>query len=96
MITRLRCSVSPLNFTAKVPYDSKTPLQAAVGEAEGLRPQLPENAHPKLVELMQICWDAAPSNRPSFSVIKTELEELFEKIQSRKMDNAYKYGSIGY
>ncbi|KAG9158577.1 hypothetical protein Leryth_026775 [Lithospermum erythrorhizon] len=67
----------------EVPYDSMTPLQAALGVRQGLRPEVPENAHPKLVELMQRCWDADPSNRPSFSDIKTELEELFEKIQLR-------------
>ncbi|XP_024040734.1 serine/threonine-protein kinase STY46 isoform X2 [Citrus clementina] len=67
--------------TAKVPYDSMTPLQAALGVRQGLRPDLPENAHPKLIDLMQRCWDAVPDNRPSFSEIKLELEVLLQEVQ---------------
>ncbi|KAL1533488.1 non-specific serine/threonine protein kinase [Salvia divinorum] len=62
--------------TAKVPYDNMTPLQAALGVRQGLRPELPTNAHPKIKSLMQRCWEAVPSERPSFSDIRTELEAL--------------------
>ncbi|GAY39817.1 hypothetical protein CUMW_047330 [Citrus unshiu] len=65
----------------EVPYDSMTPLQAALGVRQGLRPDLPENAHPKLIDLMQRCWDAVPDNRPSFSEIKLELEVLLQEVQ---------------
>lgn len=67
--------------TAKVPYDTMTPLQAALGVRQGLRPDLPKNAHPKLLELMQRCWEAVPDNRPCFSVITSELENLLEEVQ---------------
>lgn len=67
--------------TAKVPYDTMTPLQAALGVRQGLRPDLPSTGHPKLLELMQKCWDADPSNRPSFSDIIAELEYLFQEVQ---------------
>ncbi|XVE60150.1 hypothetical protein DITRI_Ditri05aG0104500 [Diplodiscus trichospermus] len=67
--------------TAKVPYDTMTPLQAALGVRQGLRPDLPENAHPKLLDLMQRCWEAAPDKRPSFSEITAELERLFEEVK---------------
>ncbi|KAH9691666.1 hypothetical protein KPL70_016180 [Citrus sinensis] len=70
--------------TAKVPYDSMTPLQAALGVRQGLRPDLPENAHPKLIDLMQRCWDAVPDNRPSFSEIKLELEVLLQERRKEK------------
>ncbi|XP_043720716.1 serine/threonine-protein kinase STY46-like [Telopea speciosissima] len=66
--------------TGKVPYDTITPLQAALGVRQGLRPELPDNTHPRLLELMQRCWDAAPSNRPSFSEITVELEELLQEV----------------
>ncbi|KAH9757516.1 hypothetical protein KPL71_016418 [Citrus sinensis] len=49
--------------------------------AKGLRPDLPENAHPKLIDLMQRCWDAVSDNRPSFSEIKLELEVLLQEVQ---------------
>ncbi|XP_040998675.1 serine/threonine-protein kinase STY46-like isoform X5 [Juglans microcarpa x Juglans regia] len=65
----------------EVPYDSMTPLQAALGVRQGLRPDLPKNAHPNLLELMQRCWEAVPDNRPSFSEITAELENLLQEIQ---------------
>ncbi|MBA0855424.1 hypothetical protein Goshw_013692, partial [Gossypium schwendimanii] len=73
--------------TAKVPYDTMTPLQAALGVRQGLRPELPENAHPKLLDLMQRCWEAAPDKRPSFSEITTELETLFEEVKVYNLHN---------
>ncbi|KAG2633801.1 hypothetical protein PVAP13_2NG294900 [Panicum virgatum] len=63
-------------MTSKIPYDIMTPLQAAAGVIEGLRPQLPAKTHPGLTNLMQRCWNAIPSARPSFSDIITELEGI--------------------
>ncbi|KAK6118795.1 hypothetical protein DH2020_047486 [Rehmannia glutinosa] len=70
--------------TAKIPYDTMTPLQAALGVRQGLRPELPENAHPKLLDLMQRCWGALPSDRPSFSEIRIELEELLPEVHDTR------------
>ncbi|KAA8546549.1 hypothetical protein F0562_002712 [Nyssa sinensis] len=67
--------------TAKVPYDTMTPLQAALGVRQGMRPDLPENTHPKLLDLMKRCWEAVPGKRPSFSEIRSELEELLQEVQ---------------
>lgn len=67
--------------TAKVPYETMTPLQAALGVREGLRPELPKNAHPKLLDLMQKCWQGEPSIRPSFSEILVGLGELLQEVQ---------------
>ncbi|XP_021654048.2 serine/threonine-protein kinase STY8 isoform X2 [Hevea brasiliensis] len=67
--------------TAKVPYDTMTPLQAALGVRQGLRPELPQDAHPKLLDLMQRCWKTTPANRPPFSEITVELEILLQEVQ---------------
>lgn len=48
---------------------------------QGLRPDIPRNAHPKLLELMQRCWEAASDSRPSFSEITAELENLVQDVQ---------------
>ncbi|WOK94634.1 serine/threonine-protein kinase STY46-like isoform X4 [Canna indica] len=66
--------------TSRVPYDTMSPLQAALGVRQGLRPDLPENIHPRLLDLMQRCWDKDPSNRPSFQDITPELEELLQQV----------------
>ncbi|XP_021641213.2 serine/threonine-protein kinase STY8 isoform X2 [Hevea brasiliensis] len=70
--------------TAKVPYDTMTPLQAALGVRQGLRPELPQDAHPKLLDLMQRCWETTPANRPSFCEITVELENLLQNVQETK------------
>lgn len=48
---------------------------------QGLRPELPKNGHPKLLELMQRCWEAIPSHRPSFNEITAELENLLQEME---------------
>ncbi|KAI3689383.1 hypothetical protein L2E82_47339 [Cichorium intybus] len=70
--------------TAKIPYDDMTPLQAALGVRQGRRPNLPTNTHPKLLELMQKCWETDPVNRPSFSEIKLELITFLKELQEGK------------
>lgn len=67
--------------TSRVPYDKMSPLQAALGVRQGLRPDLPKHMHPRLQDLMQRCWDSIPSKRPSFKEITGELEELLQLVQ---------------
>ncbi|KAI0494477.1 hypothetical protein KFK09_024615 [Dendrobium nobile] len=67
--------------TSKIPYNTMTPLQAALGVRQGMRPELPENMHPTLLDLMQRCWETLPAKRPSFSEIIAELEELLQQSQ---------------
>ncbi|XP_073052795.1 serine/threonine-protein kinase STY17-like [Primulina eburnea] len=71
-------------MTAKVPYDTMTPVQAALGVRQGLRPELPKDAHPKLLDLMQRCWQALPTDRPSFSSIRVELEQLLQEVEDAR------------
>ncbi|XP_024972204.1 serine/threonine-protein kinase STY46-like isoform X2 [Cynara cardunculus var. scolymus] len=68
-------------LTAKVPYEKMTPLQAALGVRQGLRPEVPTNTHPKLLELMQRCWESDPANRLPFPEIRVQLEGLLHEIQ---------------
>lgn len=48
---------------------------------QGLRPELPKHGHPKLLDLMQRCWEAIPSTRPSFNEIRVELENLLLEVE---------------
>ncbi|URE12335.1 kinase family [Musa troglodytarum] len=73
--------------TSKIPYETMTPLQAALGVRQGLRPVLPESMHPRLLDLMQRCWEASPAKRPTFSDIRVELEELLKLIQEARATN---------
>ncbi|XP_058108122.1 uncharacterized protein LOC131251447 isoform X3 [Magnolia sinica] len=51
-------------------------------DVKGLQPELPDNMHPKLLDLMQRCWEVTPTDQPSFSQITVELEELLQEVQT--------------
>ncbi|XP_073140394.1 serine/threonine-protein kinase STY46-like isoform X2 [Henckelia pumila] len=67
-------------LTGKLPYANMTPLQAAVSVVQqGLRPAIPRNTHPLLVELLEKCWQQEPSLRPEFSEITGILQCMTKK-----------------
>lgn len=74
-------------LTGLVPYSDMTPLQAAVGVVQkGLRPPIPQNCPPPLADIMRLCWQRDPSVRPSFEVLKSKLEELYEVYRRHEDD----------
>ncbi|XP_055811579.1 serine/threonine-protein kinase STY46-like isoform X2 [Solanum dulcamara] len=67
-------------LTGKLPYEFLTPLQAAVAVVQkGLRPTIPANTHPMLVELLEKCWQQEPRLRPEFSEILNILQYMTNK-----------------
>nr|XP_009802147.1 PREDICTED: probable serine/threonine-protein kinase DDB_G0267514 isoform X2 [Nicotiana sylvestris] len=82
-------------LTGEIPYACLTPLQAAIGVVQqGLRPAIPEHAHPKLVELLQKCWQQDPTQRPDFSEILDILQHLTKEVGDDGEDK-HKDKSIG-
>ncbi|KAL3843336.1 hypothetical protein ACJIZ3_000739 [Penstemon smallii] len=68
-------------LTGKLPYEYLTPLQAAVGVVQkGLRPTIPKNTHPKLVELLEKCWQRDPNLRPDFSEVIEILQQISKEV----------------
>ncbi|KAJ4851539.1 Serine/threonine-protein kinase sty46 [Turnera subulata] len=68
-------------LTGKLPYEYLTPLQAAVGVVQkGLRPTIPKHTHPKLVELLERCWQQDPALRPDFSEIIPILQQIAKEV----------------
>ncbi|RWW24229.1 hypothetical protein GW17_00011494 [Ensete ventricosum] len=47
---------------------------------QGLRPTIPKNAHPKLAELMENCWQQNPTDRPDFSEILHILQLIAKEV----------------
>ncbi|CAD5190767.1 unnamed protein product [Musa acuminata subsp. malaccensis] len=81
-------------LTAKLPYENLTPLQAAVGVVQkGLRPTIPKNAHPKLAELMENCWQQDPTDRPDFSEILQILQLIAKEVGDESDDWLMEYPS---
>ncbi|GJS84495.1 serine/threonine-protein kinase STY46 [Tanacetum coccineum] len=81
-------------LTGKLPYEYLTPLQAAVGVVQkGLRPTIPKNTPPKLVELLEKCWQQDPSLRPDFTEIIEILnqisKEVGEEVDDRRRDKGF-------
>ncbi|KAK6939290.1 Serine-threonine/tyrosine-protein kinase, catalytic domain [Dillenia turbinata] len=74
-------------LTGKLPYEHLTPLQAAVGVVQkGLRPNIPRSTHPKLMELLERCWQREPSLRPEFSEIIRILQHISEQVAEERED----------
>ncbi|XP_021849666.1 serine/threonine-protein kinase STY46 [Spinacia oleracea] len=70
-------------LTGKLPYEYLTPLQAAVGVVQkGLRPTMPKNIHPRLVELLEKCWQQDPAMRPDFCEIIPILQQIAKEVAS--------------
>ncbi|XP_059292985.1 serine/threonine-protein kinase STY17-like [Lycium ferocissimum] len=68
-------------LTGEIPYAYLTPLQAAIGVVQqGLRPTIPKSTHPKLVELLEKCWQQDPTERPDFSEILDILQKLTREV----------------
>ncbi|GBG83601.1 hypothetical protein CBR_g37405 [Chara braunii] len=68
-------------LTGKIPYVDLTPLQAAVGVVnKGLRPAIPKNCHPRVMDIMEACWRTNPAERPEFSEISRMLQDTAKEI----------------
>ncbi|OVA08866.1 Protein kinase domain [Macleaya cordata] len=84
-------------LTGKLPYEFLTPLQAAVGVVQkGLRPTIPKNTHPKLVELLEQCWQQNPSLRPDFSEIIETLQEIAKEVGDDEEDRRKEKSTAGF
>ncbi|XP_027180097.1 serine/threonine-protein kinase STY8-like isoform X1 [Coffea eugenioides] len=80
-------------LTRDIPYSDLTPLQAAIGVVQqGLRPAIPKHTHPKLVELLEKCWQQDPTHRPNFSQILENLQriakEVVDEVEDRQKDKS--------
>ncbi|KAI4327800.1 hypothetical protein L6164_020218 [Bauhinia variegata] len=74
-------------LTGELPYSFLTPLQAAVGVVQkDLRPTIPKNAHPRLSELLQRCWQKTPLERPNFSEILQVLRLIANEVSDESAD----------
>lgn len=49
-------------------------------ELQDLRPEIPGDTHPKLVELLHRCWHKDPSLRPDFSEIMIFLQHVTKTV----------------
>jgi len=64
-------------LTGRIPFrDNKTFRDIQRRIMKGLRPTLPTSLPPKLVSLIEKCWDGDPSQRPDFPDICMELTSL--------------------
>lgn len=64
------------------PYPS-IPLKDLYGLLnDGYRMEKPENCSTKIYQIMLSCWHPNPHSRPTFSVLRKELEKLLEETMS--------------
>lgn len=83
-------------LTGKIPYEYLTPVQAAVGVVQkGLRPTIPKNTHPKLVDLLTRCWQQDSTLRPNFTEIIDILQQIAKEVVDSGEDQHRKDKSSG-
>ena len=64
-------------ITHEVPFADRLPLQAAVATSlYGYRPTLPPDTPTRLARLIESCWHATPTERPSFEQALRSLVEF--------------------
>ncbi|KAL3724627.1 hypothetical protein ACJRO7_029743 [Eucalyptus globulus] len=56
-----------------------------------LRPPIPEGCDPEWRELMEECWSADPSRRPSFTQITMRLQTMLKTLQTKRYAEKPKY-----
>merc|ERR1712060_855481 len=72
-----------LHVGGSVPYSGHSPLQAAVAVVQqGLRPAMPQGAHPRLATLMRACWAADPEARPMFAKVVEALAKVAREVHA--------------
>ncbi|KAK3413730.1 serine/threonine-protein kinase STY8 isoform X1 [Eucalyptus grandis] len=84
-------------LTGELPYAYMTPLQAAIGVVQkDLRPSIPKDTDPLLVELLQSCWERDPKRRPNFSEISEILQQIAKKVGEEGEDKRKDKTSGGF
>eukprot|EP01105_Mastigella_eilhardi_P024933 TRINITY_DN6629_c0_g1_i1.p1 TRINITY_DN6629_c0_g1~~TRINITY_DN6629_c0_g1_i1.p1 ORF type:complete len:431 (-),score=112.34 TRINITY_DN6629_c0_g1_i1:504-1796(-) len=63
-------------LSGEEPFAGLSGAEAAEETAAGIRPVIPKGTHPQLRSLLNWCWSADPSSRPTFFTIRTILKEL--------------------
>jgi len=67
--------------THEVPFADRLPLQAAVATSlYGYRPTLPPDTPTQLARLVEACWHATPTERPSFEQTTRSLADLRSEL----------------
>ncbi|XP_057966395.1 serine/threonine-protein kinase STY46 [Malania oleifera] len=83
-------------LTGKIPYEYLTPLQAAIGVVQkGMRPTIPKHTNPKLIELLERCWQQDPALRPDFSEIIEILKQIAKEVGDEGEDRRKEKSSSG-
>ena len=61
----------------KMPYGRLSNAQVVEQIREGNRLERPRYCPREVYQVMQMCWEEQPEDRPSFSKLRTLLEKLF-------------------
>ncbi|KAL8133898.1 hypothetical protein AgCh_009095 [Apium graveolens] len=90
------------SYNSYLPYENITPVQATVGVVQkGLRPTILKHTLPKLVDLLENCWQQDPVLRPDFTEIIRILQQIVKEIDRMAQQDSsvedevrYRYNSV--
>jgi hypothetical protein len=55
----------------------------------GVRPPIPPQADKRFVDIMKLCWQPNPADRPSFAELEKMFEPLINELTQEFNDEAY-------
>ncbi|GBP61205.1 Tyrosine kinase receptor Cad96Ca [Eumeta japonica] len=80
------------------PYAAMSGREVLSAVTEGYRLERPPHCKPQLYHAMHACWNADPTQRPSFAILKAQLAELLDNEPSEghyvDLDSFYQESSV--
>lgn len=61
----------------RIPYPGMSNPEVIQNLERGYRMPMPENCHEGLYNVMCLCWNESPENRPTFEYLRSVLEDFF-------------------
>jgi hypothetical protein len=66
------------------PWEGKTNAEVVAAVLNGLRLPIPANCPPTLSEIITVCWEVDPDNRPLFRELLTGLLDFSKTLSGNK------------
>uniref|UniRef100_A0A4W4EN47 Protein kinase domain-containing protein n=1 Tax=Electrophorus electricus TaxID=8005 RepID=A0A4W4EN47_ELEEL len=70
----------------KMPYEGKTNKEVLEILASGYRLPCPSRCPPNIYRMMQECWAAESSKRPSFHALHSQLDNIYSRIYFKTIE----------
>lgn len=81
VLTEKKNSIHFIHPQGITPYPTLSGREVIRGVPNGIRPEIPSNCRPELVEAMTNCWHKDPNKRPTFTASRKTLSRALMQWQ---------------